>query len=144
MVEAKYDEKSCGIVVFRESGGVRMYLVLKYPGGHFDFPKGHVEADETEHETALRELAEETGITDVEFVEGFRKQISYIYNKKGKRSDKEVIFFLGKTQAQNVRLSHEHRDFVWLEYDMAFNKVTFDNAKNLLRAAEKLLGPSHG
>ncbi|MFZ5500518.1 MAG: NUDIX domain-containing protein, partial [Candidatus Micrarchaeota archaeon] len=54
------DEKSCGIVLFSEDGG-RLYLLLHYTAGHWDFPKGHVEADESEAETALRELLEETG-----------------------------------------------------------------------------------
>lgn len=136
-----FDEKSCGIVVFREDKRQRLYLVLKYPSGHFDFPKGHVETrDKSMHETALRELREETGISDVKFVEGFEEGISYIYKRKSKPSNKQVIFFLAETKAKTVKISHEHRGYFWLPYDAAFNKVTFDNAKGLLRKAESLLG----
>lgn len=139
-----FDEKSCGIVVFREEKGERLYLVLKYPGGHFDFVKGHVEEGEKEHETATRELLEETGIADITFIEGFREQISYQYKKKisflrRKPSNKQVIFFLGKTELKDVRLSHEHLEYFWLPFDAAYNKVTFDNAKELLEKAERKL-----
>ena len=73
----KFDEKSCGVVLFREEKGEYLFLILHYPGGHWDLPKGHVEEGETEHETANRELLEETGIADLEFVDGYREEISY-------------------------------------------------------------------
>ena len=139
-MDGTYDEKSCGIVTFREIGKEREYLILKYPGGHFDFPKGHIEDGETEHETAYRELVEETEIKDVIFVEGYREEIFYKYNKKGTPSTKLVVFFLGKTEAKKCTMSHEHLDYCWLPYDAAYNKATFDNAKNLLKESEKLLG----
>lgn len=135
----KFDEKSCGVVVYRIKGKEKLYLVLRYPAGHFDFPKGHMEKGETEHETAVRELLEETGIPDIEFIEGYREEISYIYRKNGERSNKQVVFFLGKTLLKNVKLSHEHHDYFWLPYDAAFNKLTFNNAKNLLKKAKKIL-----
>ena len=67
MVAKKPDEKSCGVVLFREDPR-REYLILHYPGGHLDFAKGHVEKGEerAEKRTALRELEEETGIKTVE------------------------------------------------------------------------------
>ena len=139
-MDGTYDEKSCGIVTFREIGTEREYLVLKYPGGHLDFPKGHIEEGETEHETATRELVEETGIKDVEYVDGFREEIAYRYNKKGTPSHKLVVFFLGKTDAKDCVMSFEHLDYYWLPYDAAYNKTTFDNAKRLLKKAEELLG----
>ena len=138
--QEKFDEKSCGIVLFREDNDGREYLLLHYPGGHWDFPKGHVEGNEEEEETAHRELLEETGIADIEFIKGFRKMISYTYKRKEGFSNKQVIFFLGKTNLKDIRLSHEHRDSIWLPYSAAKNKVTFDNARNLLDKAERLLG----
>jgi len=134
-----FDEKSCGIVVFRDKEDKRYFLVLKYPGGHFDFVKGHVEINETEKETATRELIEETGITDIEYVEGFRHHISYEYMKNNKPSNKQVIFFLGRTNLEDVKISHEHHDFYWMTYEDAFDKLTFDNAKNLIKKAKEFL-----
>jgi len=135
----KYDEKSCGIVTFREEEGKRFYLILKYPSGHLDLPKGHVENEETEHETAARELEEETGISQVEFIEGYREPISYIYRRKGKMSNKQVVFFLGKTDQKKIKISFEHHDSYWFEYEEALQKITFDNAKNLVMKAESFL-----
>jgi len=136
----KFDEKSCGLVVFREENNEKFFLVLKYPGGHYDFPKGHVEPeDESERATALRELEEETGIKSLRFIEGYKEEISYIYNKKNKLSNKHVIFFLGETNEKIVKISHEHLHYYWLPYEQALEKLTFENAKSLLKKAKDLL-----
>ncbi len=135
------DEKSCGVVLFRDEEDGRKYLLLHYPGGHIDFPKGHVEPGEENDEylTAHRELTEETGIKNVEFVKGFRHLIHYTYNKKGRQSFKQVVFFVGKTNEKDVTISFEHRGHWWLDYEQALNKLTFENAKNLLKEAEEFV-----
>ncbi|MBI4232222.1 NUDIX domain-containing protein [Candidatus Peregrinibacteria bacterium] len=135
----KYHEKSCGMVLFREKDGIKLYLLLHYLGDHWDFPKGHVEKGENEHETAARELLEETGIADIRFVDGFREEVSYWYKRTGKPSHKQVVFFLAKTNLEDIRLSHEHKGFQWLPYSTAFNKLTFDNAQSLLKKAKEFL-----
>lgn len=137
-MDLDYDEKSCGLVLFREENGERLYLLLHYPAGHWDLPKGHVEENEDEHETASRELEEETGITEIEFIDGFREKIFYKYVKQKKfLSTKLVVFFLAKTNQKNIKISFEHQNFSWLPFDEAYNKMTFDNAKNLLEKAEE-------
>lgn len=138
-MEVKYDEKSCGIVLFREKEGEKFFLLLHYVGGHWDFVKGHTEEGEEEKETATRELLEETGIADVWFVDGFRKEISYRHGKEGKPLHKQVVFFLGKTDLENVRISHEHKDFEWLPYKEALERLTYQNAKNILTQAKLFL-----
>ena len=134
----KFDEKSCGIVLFREQNHEKLFLVLHYLGGHWDFPKGHIEAGENEHQTAMREVLEETGIRDVKFLEGFREEVSYKYRKRKQLSNKQVVFFLGKTKTSSVKISDEHFEYKWLPYDAAFNRLTFDNAKGLLKKAKKV------
>lgn len=131
------DEHSAGIVVFYEENGQRFYLILKYPAGHFDFPKGHLEKGETEIVAAIRELTEETGISDVEILKPFREEIYYTYDLNGKPSNKMVAYFLGKTSGKNVTLSHEHHDFVWLPYDVALEKITFENSRKVLEKAHR-------
>ena len=70
-------EKSCGAVVFRKyHGNIELLLIKHVVGGHWSFPKGHVEPGETETETAIREIKEETGI-DVELNTTFREVVSY-------------------------------------------------------------------
>ncbi len=131
-------EKSCGVVVYSE-GDKREYLLLHYPGGHWDLAKGHVEKDETEEQTALRELEEETGITKVDLVDGYREVISYQYHRGKELSTKEVVYFLGKTTQDAVTISHEHQDFIWLPYQEAVDRLTFENAKALVRKAESII-----
>ena len=98
-----------------------------------------MEEGETPHETALRETNEETGITDVEFLEGFKEEIEYYFRADNQDIHKKVIFFLGKTKTLDIILSHEHLDFVWLDYDNALNRITYKNAKDLLKKSKEFL-----
>lgn len=132
-------EKSCGAVVFRQESGVRLYLLLHYAEGHWDLAKGHVEKGESEEQTARREIAEETGITQLEFLPSFHRIIAYAFKRKGKNVPKEVVFFLARTDESGVTLSSEHLDYAWLPIDGAEKKATYRNAKNLLKAAEEFL-----
>ena len=129
-------EKSCGAVVYRLSGGKRLYLLLHYEEGHWDFPKGHVEEGENEEQTACREIREETGIMELEFVPDFREMIAYSFRRGGRRVPKEVVFFLARTTGEAVVLSHEHQGYVWLEYADAGKKATYKNTRILLEKAE--------
>ncbi len=132
------EEVSAGIILFNESEN-RKFLLLNYPSKHWDFVKGKMENGETTHETALRETKEETGISDVEFLDGFEEEIEYYFRAENQDIHKKVIFFLGKTKTLDIILSHEHLDFIWLDYDNALNKITYENAKNLLKESKKFL-----
>jgi len=132
------EEVSAGIILFN---GVekRKFLLLNYPSKHWDFVKGKMEKGETPHETAIRETKEETGISEVEFIDGFEEEIEYYFYADNQEIHKKVIFFLGKTQTTEITLSHEHLDFIWLEFDNALNKITYENAKNLLKKSKMFL-----
>jgi 8-oxo-dGTP pyrophosphatase MutT (NUDIX family) len=132
-------EKSCGVLLFRIESDRRLYLVLHYEEGHWDFPKGHLEKGESEHEAAVRETIEETGISDLDFVFGFRERLEYYYMRDGNKMQKEVFFFLARTENDAVSLSSEHTGFEWLPYEAALERLTFDNAKKILMNAEKAL-----
>jgi bis(5'-nucleosidyl)-tetraphosphatase len=132
-------EKSAGIIIFRQLKTGREYLLLHYPGGHFDFPKGHVEGDESEREAAFRELQEETGLSKIVWIEGFREKIHYFYTFRGEKMSKDVIYFLARTTQKKVTISFEHKDFLWLPFDKAYEKTTFQSSKDLLRKAEVFL-----
>ncbi len=135
------DERSAGMIIFREDEDERRYLLLHYPAGHWDYPKGHVEAGESLQQTALRELEEETGIKkeDVDVIPEFLDRIDYIYRKGRDLSHKEVLYMLGKTSKKKVTISREHQGFEWLSYDDAFDRLTFKNARNVLKKAEMYL-----
>ena len=134
-------EKSCGIVLFNSDE----FLLIQHPSksnggeGHWDFPKGHVEGSETELETAKRELVEETGIVDFRLLDGFRHRIEYIFQKGNEMVPKEVIFFLAESNTKDVVLSSEHQNFTWLNNDLAYNKLTYTNAKEVLAAVNFFL-----
>lgn len=126
------EETSSGIVLFRRENGKILFLLLHYPSGHWDFVKGKMEKGETYHETALRETKEETGITDVKFLDNFEEWIRYNFQYNGELVDKKVVFFLAETKTKEVEISHEHLDYTWMDYVTAMEKTTFDNAKTVL------------
>lgn len=135
------DERSAGAVVFFSETGRDdpEYLLLHYTAGHWDFPKGNIEAGEGEEQAATREIREETGITDIEFIDGFRMKINYRYRHGRRPVQKEVVLFLGGTKTKQVVLSHEHIGFAWKKYESAMEQLTYQNAKNLLTAARQHL-----
>lgn len=91
-------EKSAGLIIFRKEGSSIKYLLLHYSAGHWDFPKGHVEQGETDMDAALRELKEETGISDAEVAGSFKEKLGYFYRRDGKAIRKEVVFFLAESK----------------------------------------------
>jgi bis(5'-nucleosidyl)-tetraphosphatase len=131
-------EKSYGAVVARKNGTLE-YLLLKYEAGHWGLVKGHGKRGETEEEAVLRELEEETGITDATFVPGFREAISYFFKARGRTIFKEVAFYLIETHQRDVTISHEHVGFQWLPYESAIKAATFQNTKDVLRKAHDFL-----
>jgi 8-oxo-dGTP pyrophosphatase MutT (NUDIX family) len=132
-------EKSCGAVVFIKKDDQTKYLLLNYAAGHWDFVKGNVEINETEKETVLRELKEETGITDATFIENFKETIAYFYRRQGLTVHKEVVFFIIETHTEKVELSFEHVGYIWLDYKHAMEKLNFKNAKDVLQRAHDFL-----
>jgi len=116
-----------------------VFLLLHYGLGHWDFPKGHIEPGEDERTTVCREVAEETGITDVSFIEGFRETIKYFFRWKGKKIFKIVILYLLQTSQRDVRLSPEHIGFEWLPFEEALKRLSFENSKTVLKKANTAL-----
>ncbi|MBT8243357.1 MAG: NUDIX domain-containing protein [Nitrosopumilus sp.] len=133
------EETSAGIVLFRKEGTKNLFLLLHYPSGHWDFVKGKMEKDESIKETAIRETKEETGITDIKFLENFEEWIEYNFQYQGELVHKKVVFFLAETNTKDVKISHEHLDYTWMDYNTSMEKTTFDNARTVLTKAQTLL-----
>jgi len=133
------NEKSSGAVIFRVTPEGIVFLLLHYPSGHWDFVKGKMEKGENPLNTVVREAKEETGISDLNFVEGFEENIEYDFQFEGELIHKKVVFYLAKTNTEKITISHEHLDFVWLDYKSAFEKITYQNAKSALSKANQLL-----
>ena len=119
-------EKSCGCIVINEKDEV---LLIHHNDGHWDFPKGHVEYGETEIQTAVREVKEETNI-DVEVNEKYRYTIKY---SPKENVIKEVVYFLAKNITNNeLPQLEEVSEVNWFNYEDAIKKITYDNAREIL------------
>ncbi|MDG6902063.1 MAG: NUDIX domain-containing protein [Nitrososphaerota archaeon] len=132
------EERSAGAVVFRDSPSGRMYLLLQN-AGRWDFPKGGVEKGESEKETALREVAEETGLMDLKFLPGFRKVIEYFYRRDGKNVHKRVVYLLASTASESVKISFEHQGYGWFPYHEAVKKASYENSRVTMGEAERFI-----
>ncbi|MBI5797346.1 NUDIX domain-containing protein [Candidatus Woesearchaeota archaeon] len=128
-------EHSIGIIVFNQD----KWLIIKYIGGHWGFSKGHKEEGEEPLETARRELFEETGIKAFYIVKDFQEKEEYFFKKEGKTVHKEVIYFLAETPETEAKLSEEHTEYKWLDYQQAMNLLTFKETKELLKKAHDYL-----
>ena len=133
------NEKSAGIVFFRKTKNGINFLLLNYPSGHWDLVKGHIENNETARDAAIRESKEETGITDIKFIDSFQEEIEYYFTYDKQDIHKKVIFFLSETKQEKIILSSEHLDFLWADFDVAIKKITFETAKSVLKKANHLL-----
>lgn len=131
-------EKSCGALVYSVQADDRVYLLLirHKQGGHWSFPKGHVESGETEMQTALREVKEETGV-DIQILDGFREQVNY---SPRPGVSKDVVYFLGYAEdTHTVRQVEEVSELGWVELDEVRYCLTYDNDKMLLSRAVQFM-----
>ena len=127
-------EKSCGgIIFYKTRQNVRILLVKNSNGRYWSFPKGHIEDGETEQETAIREIKEETGL-DVTLVNNFREISEYCpFGKIRKR----VVFFLARAFTDNVRIQEEEIDsFIWVDLQQARKLCSYDNDLRIIDKAE--------
>jgi bis(5'-nucleosidyl)-tetraphosphatase len=137
-------EHSAGAVIYRIEDGQLKFLILKYGLGHWDFPKGNVEKGENEIDTVKREIEEETGIKDIEIIDGFKESVAYYYRMHGKLIYKTVNYYLAKTQQKDVRLSYEHEDYAWVTLDEALKYLKHKNSINVLSKAFAFLKTNLG
>lgn len=132
-------EHSAGAIVFRKEEGLILYLLLHYEEGHWGYPKGHIENKENIEETARREIREETGLTDIQFIEGFKELNKYFFIFEAKRIFKTVDLLLAITNSKEIKLSFEHVGYEWLSYERALERITFQDDKTLLRKANQFI-----
>ena len=135
-----YSEKSCGAVIYRKIGGNLEFLcVSDRNDGHWGFPKGHVEKNENEEVTAIREVYEETGL-QVNLINGFRVSVKYLINEKNK---KKVIFFLAKVGNEVIHIQlDELMDYKWASFKIAKQLLSYETSKDVLNGALRFIKSS--
>ena len=130
-------ERSCGAIVFRKINDDYRYLVIKNKrSAHWSFPKGHVEEGESDEETALREVLEESGL-HIEIIPGFITTSEYLIQGK---VEKTVNIYVAKTSDTNTKIQEsEIEDYSWLSYEQAIKRLKFENDKKILTDARNFL-----
>ncbi len=129
-------EKSCGAIIIHKAtdSNLKVLLVKNHNGRYWSFPKGHIEKGETEEETAIREIKEETGL-DVEIVDSFREVSDYC---PFGRIKKRVVFFMAQTFSTDVKVQKEEIDsYIWVDLFDVHNKCTYDNDLRVISKARE-------
>ena len=130
--------KSCGFVAYKQIENRNYYLIIKSLNGDVGFPKGHMETGESELETAIRELKEETGV-EINVISGFIVQIEYPLPKIVDTT-KQSVYFLGRCVQDNIVIQEsEVTEANFLSYEDALEVLTFDETKNILKSAEEYI-----
>ena len=120
-------EKSCGAIIINDKDEI---LIIQHKKGHWAFPKGHVENNETEIETALREVKEETNL-DIKILEQYKCKTTYSPKKD---TVKDVIYFIGINPTGSIKMQEEEViQYKWVKIDECYNGLTYDNDKKLLK-----------
>ena len=126
-------EKSCGALVVRREGDHYYVLMIRHKaGGNRSFPKGHMEAGESEYATALREVMEETS-SRIAIVSDFRSTVTY---RPSPGVMKEVVYFLAFTTSADIKPREgEIAEVEWIPLEEAESCLAHENDKTVFRAA---------
>ena len=146
-------EITAGIIVFRRTREGLKFLILYHRGGYWNFPKGHIEAEEHSLQAALRETREETGLksTELRIIPSFKTRNQFVFNREKEKVFKIVILFLAETREPRITVSHEHSGYGWFAYPDAKkilgkykdNVRILDNAYAFLRGKRVPGGRPH-
>ena len=134
MAADKVEDFSCGVIPWRVVDGQREFLLIQHNAGHWAFPKGHPEKDETYLETAQRELKEETGLTPAELDADHPFEENYQFTKRsGKEVNKRVVYYVGTVDAgQAIQTqASEVSDFAWGNAEQTRERMTFNEGRKL-------------
>ena len=132
-------EKSCGAVVYNPER--QLFLIIKMLNGNWGFPKGHTENQETDIQTAIREVTEETGI-NIKILDGFKKSIKYIPFPEVL---KKVIFFIGITKEEKVTIDKDEiEDYMWCSYEEALKMITYKPQRDIMESSLQFIKNYYG
>jgi bis(5'-nucleosidyl)-tetraphosphatase len=135
---------SYGIIPIKKDEDNFKFLMIKHlKGGHWSFPKGHKEPGETDIEAALRELTEETGISNFSLLNAQPLKEIYSFKKNGSTIKKTVNFYLAQVDGDNTTPQKEEiKEIIWISPEKAINLATYKGTRNLIKMAIKLIDAS--
>jgi bis(5'-nucleosidyl)-tetraphosphatase len=141
-------DKSFGVVpVFKNTNGELLFCLVQHQGEHWGFPKGHPDKNESEEETALRELKEETGLEEVKLLQDVSFNQNYVFEKDGVKYDKSVKYFLGLVASKDTKTLDEFIDEItevkWLSHKETRDLITFENAKAIFDEVQEYILSHH-
>ncbi len=139
--DSPYDEVSCGGVPFMFVNGKPEYLLVLHndPHKYWAFPKGRQNEGETYKETAIREISEETGTSKFKIIKRLISDSIYFPKRGTKTIVKKVVFFLVRFHTRDVRLSLEHINWIWVNFDKALSMLTFEDYKRVLIESNEII-----
>lgn len=133
-------DQSFGVIPVHQVDGRRRYLLVQHHAGHWGFPKGHPEGDETPVESAVRELMEETGLAVSRLLDDHPLSETYHFTARGARIRKTVMYFVGHVETDSVTPQVEEVcACAWGTYEQTRARMTFEQGRSLLEKAEALL-----
>ncbi len=139
--------RSFGVIPIYQQDSQTRYLLIQHRAGHWAFPKGHPEPGESETQTALRELREETGIRDVTLRADLHVSETYRFLRDGQVVEKTVRYFVGLVHHDAVRIQIEEvLSYLWATFEEAQALITYEETRHLLSEARRLLDgaqPAH-
>jgi len=125
-------EKSAGAIVFNNGS---ILLLQHAHGDHWAYPKGHINANETEEQAAIREVKEETGI-DIELLPSFKETESYFFTMRGKKVHKDVTVFAANAKNTHITpQAKEIRAAEWVPAAEAVKRATYEKTKEIIKKA---------
>lgn len=137
-------EISYGIIPLRQKKAVWEVFLVRHQAGHWAFPKGHPEAEETPRQAAERELKEETGLTVSSYLIDEPLTEQYVFTFQGKKIFKTVYYFLAKTTGTAVIQEQELSDGAWVSIDQASELLTFPEARRIWNQVQTFLSAHQG
>lgn len=144
----RVSQNAAGVVVYRSAEGERMFLLLRSALTRrpiWEFPKGGVEAGETDAVAAEREMQEETGLREGEYAmrEGFREEERYVFTQGAGASRalivKRVVYFLAEAFTDRVEVSYEAEEHRWVTLAEGLKLLRFPGKRDVLQRADAFI-----